>query len=122
MDSDLLAVVEKRVDKGDDWFITEYPTRCIVEKNITCCGLAVENIIRTFPCIVVTLSSILPAYCFGELQCAQCNTVYSVDGKSVGIINYLNRLAITVEAFHQLLKYKVNSGLPTHSWWKVKVL
>jgi hypothetical protein len=54
-------------------------------------------------------------------QCAQCHQLYHFDGRQHGVLNFGDFYLFDVEMFYDLMEHKVNSGLPTHAWWKTKV-
>jgi hypothetical protein len=127
MDANLNDVVNERLQTGLNWFNEMYPFNYIVEAPKECCHSRCTQIQvtnknrRVINTIIITRTAILHHYHIRNYHCSHCGSTYPFDGRGVGLINYQNRFVVAVEAFQELLEYKVNSGLPTHSWWKTKV-
>lgn len=95
-----------------------------------CCGVHMElimvsNQVQLFTGAMISTQRHISC----RTACEHCQSVYYFDGRARGLVNFNNCYIFdvgklkqfTAALFNEMLELKLNSGTPTHSWWKAKV-
>lgn len=132
MDQQLSDAIVSRRAGGLQWWSNEFEEDGIWQfyPEVTqCCGveLRVKESSRNVQVYSFNFFASYPARSYVS-HCPRCESNYFFDGRKYGILNFnhhylidVGSFRLTLELFYELLELKINAGVPTHAWWKVKV-